>query len=189
MQNFWMGGWEGYWGPSCVNDRFLFKIPLIWKVQLLDTLESKQPDENITTWNCSQAPLITALYHVRFSFTKLTNSEHWIFSIQKVLLSNHQKLCLTWLINQNLFCLRYRRCSIQAGRHCLGKYGKTFWLLGRSTWHPATRKSLPAWNEMRLSGGMGRRPLQSQKSCEHQSSWWKSLRCCLGNRIWWHDEI
>ena len=74
----------GYWGPSWVNDRFHFKILVIERCnyQIPQKLY-KQPDENITTWNCSQALLITALYHIIFSVHELKNSEYWIFFVQK----------------------------------------------------------------------------------------------------------
>ena len=153
------------------------------------------PQLNKNTFLTQHTFLTTALCHIIFSVTKLTNSEYWIFFIRKVLLSNHQKFCLTWLINQNLFCLIYRRCSIQAGRHCLGEVREDI-LPNNDCWTGAPDtlsqekvcQHETGWSYcVVVRGGEG---LQSHKSCEHQSSRWKSLRCCSGSRIWWRcDEI
>ena len=55
-------GWRGYWGSSWDNDRFLFKIPVIWKVQLLDTTESKQT----SWWEHNNLKLFSDTFDHRF---------------------------------------------------------------------------------------------------------------------------
>ena len=115
--------------------------------------------------------------------------------IQKVLLSNHQKFWLTWLINQNLFCLRYRQCSIQVERHCLGEVREEL-LPNNDCWEGAP-DTLPQEKVCQHETGWGYcavvrggKLLQSHKSCQRRSSRLKSLRCCSGSCIWWrYDEI
>ena len=64
------------------------------------------------------------------------------------------------------------------------------WLLGRSTWHPTSRKSLPAWNGMRLCGGRGRRTPSITQKLRRSIFSVKIDAMLLGQphlmRLWWN---
>ena len=163
-------------------------------MQLSDTTETIET----TRWEHNNLKLFPGTsdhsfvsYHIFCTWAQ----KFWILNIfrSEVLLSNHQKFWLTWLMNENLFWLRYWWCSIQAWQHFLDEAQED--LLPTNDCWAGAPDTLPqekvyqhetGWDCVVVGGG---ELLQSHKSCARQSSQWKLMQCCLGSHIWWGYEI